>query len=113
MTPSPAFGATQMFWISTESKDITRVPLPSTPVNTMLNSLLGTQEVDDMERLCQSYFSRDAEPARHQQILDFYGVRWTPLNLISDWLPSRRTALDFMHNIFLGEFHLIIDQARF
>lgn len=73
--------------------------------------LLGTQEVDDQEHLCQSFFARDAEPAHCQQILDFYGVWWTPYNLISDWLPSWRVALNFMYNIFLGEVLFVIHHS--
>ncbi|KAG1900836.1 uncharacterized protein F5891DRAFT_1225460 [Suillus fuscotomentosus] len=44
-----------------------------------------------------TFFMRDS-----QAILDDHGVRWSTLNLIAGWFPSKKTALDFMHCIFLG-----------
>ncbi|KAF8223670.1 hypothetical protein L208DRAFT_1426005 [Tricholoma matsutake] len=35
-------------------------------------------------------------------ILQDSSVRWAVFNSILDWLPSSKTILDFMHNIFLG-----------
>jgi hypothetical protein len=52
--------------------------------------------------LRQSFLSRDAPIRRQNTILKDHGVRWTILNILSGWLPSTKTALDFMHNIFLG-----------
>ncbi|KAG1736380.1 hypothetical protein EDD22DRAFT_982388 [Suillus occidentalis] len=57
---------------------------------------------DDHHMLHQSFYSKDATPARQEAILRDHGVRFSILNVISGWLPSRKSALDFMHCIFLG-----------
>ncbi|KAG1810737.1 hypothetical protein EV424DRAFT_1571382, partial [Suillus variegatus] len=57
---------------------------------------------DDFHMLRQSFYSRDAGPARREAILRDHGVRWSILNLLSGWLPSKKSVLDFMHCIFLG-----------
>ncbi|KAG0702799.1 hypothetical protein DFH29DRAFT_1068931 [Suillus ampliporus] len=57
---------------------------------------------DDYHLLRQSYYSRDANPLRQKAILDDHGVRWVILNLVAGWFPSKKTALDFMHCVFLG-----------
>ncbi|KAG1737090.1 uncharacterized protein EDB91DRAFT_1249737 [Suillus paluster] len=57
---------------------------------------------DDFHMLHQSFYSRDAGPARQEAILRDHGVRWSILNLLSGWLPSKKSVLDFMHCIFLG-----------
>ncbi|KAG1888658.1 hypothetical protein F4604DRAFT_1877216 [Suillus subluteus] len=48
------------------------------------------------------FYSKDATQARQDAILKDFGVRWSILNLISGWLPSKKSVLDFMHAIFLG-----------
>ncbi|PPQ99854.1 hypothetical protein CVT24_009605 [Panaeolus cyanescens] len=40
--------------------------------------------------------------AQQAAILRDFGIRWSVLNLMPNWRPSQRTALDFMHNMFLG-----------
>ncbi|EPQ59179.1 hypothetical protein GLOTRDRAFT_54945, partial [Gloeophyllum trabeum ATCC 11539] len=57
---------------------------------------------DDSELLRQSFISKGAHPLRQTQILDDYGIRWCVKSLLPEWLPTRKCALDFMHNIFLG-----------
>ncbi|KAG1734770.1 hypothetical protein EDD22DRAFT_852445 [Suillus occidentalis] len=57
---------------------------------------------DDYQMLRQSFYSKDATQARQDAILKDFGVRWSILNLISGWLPSKKSVLDFMHAIFLG-----------
>jgi len=57
---------------------------------------------DNYEMLKQKYYSRDAPIPRQNTILTHHGVRWASLDLIPGWRPSRQTALDFMHCIFLG-----------
>ncbi|KAG2055668.1 hypothetical protein BDR06DRAFT_989036 [Suillus hirtellus] len=57
---------------------------------------------DDYHMLRQSFYSKDATPARQEAILRDHGVRFSILNVIPGWLPSRKSALDFMHCIFLG-----------
>ncbi|KAG1861367.1 hypothetical protein C8R48DRAFT_673458 [Suillus tomentosus] len=52
--------------------------------------------------LCQSFYSKDATPAHQVAMLQDHGVRFSILNVISGWLPLRKSALDFMHCIFLG-----------
>lgn len=57
---------------------------------------------DDYQLLRQAFYSRDGTVPRQHTILKDHGIRWSVLNLIGDWFPSTKTALDFMHNIFLG-----------
>ncbi|KAG2092682.1 hypothetical protein BD769DRAFT_1631822 [Suillus cothurnatus] len=57
---------------------------------------------DDYHMLRQSFYSKDATPAHQEAILRDHGVRFSILNVISGWLPSKKSALDFMHCIFLG-----------
>ncbi|KAG2061047.1 hypothetical protein BDR06DRAFT_993204 [Suillus hirtellus] len=57
---------------------------------------------DDHHMLRQSFYSKDATPTRQEAILRDHGVRFSILNVIPGWLPSRKSALDFMHCIFLG-----------
>ncbi|KAG0698529.1 hypothetical protein DFH29DRAFT_877950 [Suillus ampliporus] len=68
---------------------------------------------DDFHMLHQSFYSRDAGPARQEAILRDHGVRWSILNLLSGWLPSKKSVLDFMHCIFLDQInHIIKVQAQ-
>lgn len=55
-----------------------------------------------MQMLKQSFNSKDAAPQRQAHIVRHHGVRWSPLNAISGWLPSTNTVLDFMHNGYMG-----------
>lgn len=73
---------------------------------TQTNGFTGWTASDDNHLLRQSFYSRDANPIRQRAILDDHGVRWSILNLIAGWFPSRKTALDFMHCVFLGMCHL-------
>ncbi|RDB30064.1 hypothetical protein Hypma_014106 [Hypsizygus marmoreus] len=57
---------------------------------------------DDFNLLKHAFRSKDAAPGRQNTILRDHGVRWAIFNTISDWLPSSKTVLDFMHNVFLG-----------
>ncbi|KAJ3508326.1 hypothetical protein NLJ89_g5817 [Agrocybe chaxingu] len=57
---------------------------------------------DDQFLLKQAFRSRTAARARQNQILRDHGIRWSVMNVIPNWEPSSKTALDFMHNIFLG-----------
>lgn len=59
----------------------------------------------------QAFRSRNAPTARQTEIMNDYGIRWSALNLVSGWKPSRKTALDFMHNVFLGK-SCIISRSR-
>ena len=60
-------------------------------------------EKDDYQMLKDAFRSRLAGPERQEVILRDRGVRWAAFNAISDWLPSSKTVLDFMHNVFLGK----------
>ncbi|KAG1736440.1 uncharacterized protein EDB91DRAFT_1250062 [Suillus paluster] len=55
---------------------------------------------DNFHMLHQSFYSRDAGPARQEAILRDHGVRWSILNLLSDW----RSIIShlFMHILFGG-----------
>src|ERR1700692_2407177 len=44
---------------------------------------------DDHHMLRQSFYSKDATPARQEAILRDHGVRFSILNVIPGWLPSR------------------------
>jgi hypothetical protein len=69
----------------------------------MLNRVkLGWNEKDDHEMLKHAFRSKNAAAPRQNTILRDYGVRWSTMNLLSDWLPSKKMVLDFMHNIYLG-----------
>ena len=69
----------------------------------MLNRVkLGWNEKDDHEMLKHAFQSKNATAPRQNTILRDHGVRWSSINLLSDWLPSKKTVLDFMHNVFLG-----------
>jgi len=56
----------------------------------------------DSHLLRQAFFSREALPQRQSAILKNHGVRWSIMNLIPNSGPVSHTALDFMHNVFLG-----------
>ncbi|KII86134.1 hypothetical protein PLICRDRAFT_115269 [Plicaturopsis crispa FD-325 SS-3] len=70
--------------------------------NPLLMLYEGWQDKDDYTMLRHAFASRVAGAARQFVILRDFGVRWATFNLIPGWLPSSKTALDFMHNIFLG-----------
>ncbi|KAG2129521.1 hypothetical protein BD769DRAFT_1627963 [Suillus cothurnatus] len=75
--------------------DIVKINTPKGYNNSWTNK-------DDYHMLHQSFYSKDATPACQEAILRDHGVRFSILNVISGWLPSRKSALDFMHCIFLG-----------
>ncbi|KAG2029766.1 hypothetical protein BDR03DRAFT_987545 [Suillus americanus] len=56
---------------------------------------------NDHHMLRQSVYSKDATTARQEAILRDHGVKFSILNVIPGWLPSKKSALDFMHCIFL------------
>lgn len=68
--------------------------------------LAAFQLKDDYELLKHKYRSKDSPEGRKQEILDDYGVRFSALDWIPGWRPSKQTALDFMHCIFLGALFL-------
>jgi hypothetical protein len=94
------------FVMSTSSKSI--LPKATTIVSELshtrspLTWCVAWTNKDDYHMLRQSFYSKDATPARQEAILRDHGVRFSILNVISGWLPSRKSALDFMHCIFLG-----------
>ncbi|KAG1749066.1 uncharacterized protein EDB91DRAFT_1244855 [Suillus paluster] len=75
--------------------DIVKINTPEGYNNSWTNK-------DNYHMLCQSFYSKDATPARQEAILRDHRVRFSILNVISGWLPLRKSALDFMHCIFLG-----------
>ncbi|KAF8147206.1 hypothetical protein B0H34DRAFT_642700, partial [Crassisporium funariophilum] len=52
--------------------------------------------------LTSAFFSREALPQRQSAILKNHGVCWSVMNDIPNSGPVLHTALDFMHNVFLG-----------
>ncbi|KII92119.1 hypothetical protein PLICRDRAFT_461608 [Plicaturopsis crispa FD-325 SS-3] len=61
-----------------------------------------SEDKDDYKMLRRAFESRVSGAAHQLVLLRDYGVRWVTLNLLSGWLPSTKTVLDFMHNVFLG-----------
>jgi hypothetical protein len=57
---------------------------------------------DDYELLKAGFQARNAGKARRDVILKTSGARFSIVNVIPGWLPSTKSALDFMHCIFLG-----------
>ncbi|KAF5380388.1 hypothetical protein D9615_004710 [Tricholomella constricta] len=62
----------------------------------------GQTKKDDYQLLRQAFSAKISSTRRQNKILKDYGVRWSVLNVLANWFPSSKTALDFMHNIFLG-----------
>ncbi|KAF5384761.1 hypothetical protein D9615_001059 [Tricholomella constricta] len=62
----------------------------------------GETKKDDYQLLRQAFSAKISSTRRQNKILKDYGVRWSVLNVLANWFPSSKTALDFMHNIFLG-----------
>ncbi|KAF9254739.1 hypothetical protein L218DRAFT_885652, partial [Marasmius fiardii PR-910] len=56
----------------------------------------------DEDLLYEAYQSKNTPPAQQKYILKHCGIQWSTMNLIPDWLPWKKTALDFMHAVFLG-----------
>ncbi|KAE9404137.1 hypothetical protein BT96DRAFT_955712 [Gymnopus androsaceus JB14] len=56
----------------------------------------------DYDMLKQKFYSKDAPIPRQSTILKNHGVRFSAFDWIPGWRPSRQTALDFMHCIYLG-----------
>lgn len=65
-------------------------------------SFVACVKKNDRFLLKQAFISRDATTSRQNQILKDHGIRWSVMNMIPNWEPSSKTALDFMHNIYLG-----------
>jgi len=57
---------------------------------------------NDWFLLKQAFISCDAPVPCQNQILRDDSIRWSVMNMIPNWEPSSKMALDFMHNIFLG-----------
>jgi len=74
---------------------------------------IACSKKDDYRLLKQAFASRNAAPARQAQILKDYGVQWSTLNVLPNWGPSSKTALDFMHNIYLGVIAHFFTQVLF
>ena len=56
----------------------------------------------DTEMLRQKFRSKEAGPARQEDINNRFGVRFSAFDWVPGWRPSTQTPLDFMHCIFLG-----------
>jgi hypothetical protein len=52
--------------------------------------------------LKQKYYAKDSSAQRQSAILKNHGVCWSALDWLPGWRPSKQTALDFMHAVFLG-----------
>jgi len=53
--------------------------------------------------LKQKIYSKDSLSRRQAEILDDHGVRFSTFDWLPGWRPSKQTALDFMHCIYLGK----------
>ncbi|EIW80779.1 hypothetical protein CONPUDRAFT_57284, partial [Coniophora puteana RWD-64-598 SS2] len=62
----------------------------------------STRPKEDYKLLRQAFYARDAPLARQAQLLDDYGKRFVILDALPGWLPKTKTALDFMHAVYLG-----------
>lgn len=91
----------QFFSMTLDAKRTTYPPAPAYTLK------------DDRHLLRQAYLSRDATTQRQSAILKNHGIRWSTLNIVADWLPSQKTALDFMHDIFLGLIVYLFTQILF
>jgi hypothetical protein len=67
----------------------------------------GLVQKDDMELLKAGFQSQNAGLNRQAVILRKTGARFSVMNLVAGWLPSTKSALDFMHCIFLGALHVL------
>ena len=63
---------------------------------------LAFSRKDDAALLQASFQSRSAGKTRQAVILKTSGARFSIMNTVAGWLPSTKSALDFMHCIFLG-----------
>ncbi|KAL0564444.1 hypothetical protein V5O48_017603 [Marasmius crinis-equi] len=63
---------------------------------------LGFKLREDGFNLKQKFYAKK-EPHRVDEILARHGVQFSALDWILGWHPSKQTALDFMHCVFLGE----------
>ncbi|KAJ3845821.1 hypothetical protein EV368DRAFT_77177 [Lentinula lateritia] len=57
---------------------------------------------DDYNMLKQKLYAKDALVPRQSAILKNHGVHFSAFDWIPGWRPSKQTALDFMHCMFLG-----------
>ncbi|CDO76806.1 hypothetical protein BN946_scf185033.g3 [Trametes cinnabarina] len=58
---------------------------------------------DDNRYLKYAFRARFEDQATRDEIAERRGVRWSILNILPDWLPSRDSPPDFMHGGYLGE----------
>jgi len=63
---------------------------------------------NDASLVQAGFQSRGAGKARQAVILKTAGARFSVMNTLPGWLPSTKSALDFMHCIFLGLLPLFI-----
>lgn len=68
---------------------------------------------DDFAMLKHAFISKTAPSLRQNNILRDHGVWWAAFNILSDWLPSSKSARDFMHNIYLGLVHHLFMEVIF
>ncbi|KAF6764943.1 hypothetical protein DFP72DRAFT_986014 [Ephemerocybe angulata] len=68
---------------------------------------------NDQDILNQKYASKDASGPRQKRILELHGVQWSALDYIPGWMPSKQTALDFMHCIYLGLIAFLFTKVLF
>ncbi|KAK0429946.1 hypothetical protein EV421DRAFT_1669536, partial [Armillaria borealis] len=73
----------------------------------------SAERKDDYKLLQHAFRSCDAPIQCQNQILKDYGIWWSTVNLLPDWLPVKKTALDFMHAVFLGIIMYLFMQVLF
>lgn len=62
----------------------------------------GFVERNDFDMLKQKFYAKDAPTQRQSTILKNHGVRFSVFDWLPGWQPSKQTALDFMHCMYLG-----------
>jgi len=68
---------------------------------------------DDYTLLKHKFNHRTASDRRQEQILKVNGVRWSVFDWLPGWRPSKQTALDFMHCIYLGVVAWLFNEILF
>lgn len=58
---------------------------------------------EDGRYLKYAFRARNEDEAGREEISEHRGIRWSALNLLPDWLPSRDSPPDFMHAAYLGD----------
>ncbi|KAE9387733.1 hypothetical protein BT96DRAFT_837285 [Gymnopus androsaceus JB14] len=62
----------------------------------------GFVERNDFDMLKQKFYAKDAPTQCQSTILKNHGVRFSVFDWLPGWQPSKQTALDFMHCMYLG-----------